>query len=228
MFSGRTLLLCCGLTLAACAGPPKLSATVNTFHQLAAETLAQKSVTIIPFSDAQRSSLEFRTYADKLAARFRARGITVVDDPRRADYVVFLAYAIDNGQVQSQTFSVPEFGQTGGGSTFYNGMVSSPGGMGTFSGTAYSTPTFGVIGSSIQTVNTRVFTRQVEIDMFDRAAFDAGHTTKVFEEHITSRGSCGALPAVMDGLLDAAFSEFPGTSGSTRVVSVPGKGCGVQ
>jgi hypothetical protein len=224
----KFLVLCGTVTVAACAAsltPQKLEATVSTFHQLAPDSLSHKSVAIIPANDNQRTSLEFKTYADKLAARFQARGLTVVDDPHHADYVAFVRYAIDNGQVLSSTQSSPEYGWTGGNTTSYDGTVSSPGKMGSFSGTAYTEPTFGVVGSRVETVHTRLFTRRVEIDMFDRSAFDAGRTTKVFEERITSRGTCGAMPAIIDGLLDMAFTDFPGASGSTRNVSVPYKGC---
>ena len=117
--------------------------------------------------------------------------------------------------------STPIYGQTGGGTTYTSGTVSTySGGYGSYSGTSYTMPTYGVVGSSTSSVQSTVYKRQLAIDIVEASSVDADNPSKVYEGRLNSAGSCGAMTEVMDELIEALFIKFPNDSG--RVV-VEGK-----
>ncbi len=97
------------------------------------------TLAVLPLGS-QEGDLEFSKYAGLVRDQLQARGYGLTENPNGARYWVTLAYAINGRLVQSQ---VPIYGQTGGGTTTITGSL---GGQ-SYSGVAYTQPTYGVVGS---------------------------------------------------------------------------------
>jgi hypothetical protein len=179
----------------------------------------------------QAGSLEWAHYADLVAQQLTSRGYIKAVGATPIKYAVFFSYAIDRGK--SMISSLPVYGQTGGGTTatFYSGSGS---------GYAYTQPTYGEIGSEL--VATTVFTRTLELEIFDASTFQAGMpagmqeqsttppleifasamaSAKAFEAKANSAGLGGNLAIVMPPMIAAVFKDFPGKSGETISISAP-------
>jgi len=154
------------------------------------------------------SPLETGIYDAKIVEGLQKYGWRQAD-ARSAQYVVTYDYRV--GPPQTFTGSVPIMGQTGGGTTFTSGTVSAYGSggsaYGTYSGTSYTPATYGVVGSVpySQTGYDRFF----NVTAKDRAGRD------VFQMRAVSLGTLNEISRVLPLIIDAAFAEFPGTSGRT-------------
>jgi hypothetical protein len=185
---------------------------------------------MVPVGD-QAGSLEWAHYADLVAQQLTSRGYIKAVGATPIKYAVFFSYAIDRGKAMIS--SVPVYGQTGGGTTttFYSGSGS---------GYAYTQPTYGEIGSEL--VSTTVFTRTLELEIFDAPTFQAGvpagmqeqstmpppeifasamASEKVFEAKAGSMGTSGSISTAIPAMIAALFKDFPGKSGETISVSAP-------
>jgi hypothetical protein len=176
---------------------------------------------VVPLTD-QAGSLEWQQYADLLARQLSARGYVRVVQPASAKYAVLFSYAIDNGK--TTTTEEPIFGQAAGGTTMFSGNTSGILGgtlySGFTSGTAYTLPTYGQIGSV--PVTTTTYTRAVAINIIDvPQSLASGAPVKAFEATARSAGSSGALAVVMSAMVASIFEDFPGKSGETVSVSLP-------
>lgn len=162
------------------------------------------------------SSLEFAHYKKKFEQKLAANGYTIVSNPSEAKYVAFVSYGIDNGK--NSVVSTPIFGQTGGGVTNSFGSV----GNTSYTGTSYSMPTFGVVGSMAGSVTE--YTRAIALDIVEAQSFKDGKPVKVYEARAKSTGSCGVIAGVFDEILEALFEGFPGENGKVRKTVVQSKG----
>ena len=124
---------------------------------------------------------------------------------------------MDDGQ--QKVGSVPIFGQTGTSSSTTYGTTSSSGGFGTYSGTTYHTPTFGIVGSS--TYSTTVYSRAFQLSIAEPQTAGGNETRVLFEATVSSVGTSSQLSQVMPAMIEALFREFPGESGATRTEAVP-------
>lgn len=165
------------------------------------------------------NSLEFSHYKRKFEEKFSENGYQIVQSTSEADYIALVAYGIDDGK--TSIVSTPIFGQTGGGTTYSSGTVYGSGGSTSYSGTSYTMPTYGVLGSSTGSVTQ--FTRAIALDVID-AKSTVNDIKKVYEARAKSTGSCSVIAGVFDEILEAMFKGFPGESGKTRKVEVPSKG----
>ncbi len=207
-----TLIAVSSVIFSGCAGTVVQSNVVR-FHQLPLLG-AQRSFVIAP-TEAQKGSIEFSTYANRISQKLAAYGWLRSD--RDPDYVVFVSYGIGDGQTVSG--SMPIYGQTGGGTSYTSGTVrSSYGGHGTYSGTTYTQPTFGQTGS-IPYTQTQ-YSRTLLITILDDKASQKGNPVKVFEGRVTSRGSNSDVATVMPNMIEALFNKFPGTSGKSEMIEM--------
>jgi hypothetical protein len=159
-------------------------------------------------------SLEFATYAKMISDKLGRSGYSPCDCvASNADLIVFVLYGIDNGRTVLR--SAPVYGWTGGGQTYYSGVV---GGY-SYSGSSYSQPQFGVVGS--QQYSQVQFTRFLQVSMADGADMRTGKVTWKYEGRVTSTGISGNVSQIVPVMIDALFQNFPGVSGKTRRVSLP-------
>lgn len=205
-------ILVLAFALSGCAA--MLEARVSSFHNLASGQVAQ-TFAVVPY-DWQNGSLEFQTYEQRITTELNSRGFEPAPLDQ-AQFVVFLAYAIDSGQ--NVTYSYPFIGQTGISSAKTYGTVNSYGNTAKYSGTTTYTPTYGVVGSG--TGSQTEYKRVVRLDILDKASLASGNVRKVYEGEVISSGSTGQLSAVMPTLLTALFKDFPGKSGQSKTVSLP-------
>jgi len=111
--------------------------------------------------------------------------------------------------------SVPLYGQTGGGTSFSSGSISSGTRYGSYSGTTTTMPTYGMVG--IMPVSDTEYRRAVNIDVFKRT--DTA-PLKVYEIKGISSGSCGNINSIIFTIIDGMFKNFPGDNGKTKRVNV--------
>jgi hypothetical protein len=201
------------IVMLALTGCTTVKARVSSFHNLPAQP-SGLTFAVIPYQW-QNGSLEFQTYANILAAGLQNRGF-VTTPLDQAQFVVFLAYAIDSGRQVS--YSYPIIGQTGVSSSYTSGTVQTYGNAGSYSGTTTYKPTYGVVGMG-QGSRTE-YTSGVHLDVLDKSALVAGQIRKVYEGEVISSGSTGQLPTVMPTLLKALFTDFPGKSGQSKTVTL--------
>jgi hypothetical protein len=193
---------------------------ITRFHHMPAAGSGE-TFAVVPLKD-QAGSLEWEQHADLVAQQLTSRGYLRVAQPLDAKYAVLFSYAIDRGKTSIS--EVPIFGQTGGGVTTFSGSASGMVGgtpySGFTSGSAYTQPTYGEIGSEL--VRTTTFTRAVELEIFDvPQTLASSAPVKTFEATAGSAGSSGSLAIVMPAMIAAVFKDFPGKSGETISVSAP-------
>ena len=178
------------------------------------------TIAIVAADAAVNSSLEFAHYKKQFEQKLAANGYTIVSNPSEAQYIALVAYGIDDGKTAN--VPVPIIGQTGGGTTYSSGTVYNSRGNATYSGTTYTMPTYGVVGSSAMSV-TR-YTRAIALDIVDAQSLKNGNPQKVYEARAKSTGSCSVIAAVFGGMLESMFKDFPGINGKVRKVEMPFNG----
>lgn len=176
------------------------------------------TISVVSGKEEVNNSLEFAAYRRKFEKKLSEVGYAIESDPNKADFIALVAYGIDNGE--TSTVSTPIFGQTSGGTTYSSGTVSGSGGSVNYSGTSYTMPTYGVVGSSTGSVTT--YNRAIALDIVEAKSFKEGKPKKVYEGRTKSKGSCSVIVEVFDEMLEAMFSDFPGENGRNRKQVVPG------
>lgn len=203
------------LALGACT---RVRSDVTAFHTMPS-TGAGATFVLVPYKD-QQGSLEWRQYGALVSQQLQARGYREVQTVPAADFAVFLAYGIDDGK--TTVSSMPIWGQTGGGTSLSTGSVYGNYGTtpysGTYTGTTYTTPTYGVTG--YVPVKETTYTRVFLVDMVDVKQSTAQNLVKRYEAKAKSAGSGGNLNQVAPYMIEAIFKDFPGKSGETRQVNV--------
>jgi len=176
------------------------------------------TISVVSGKEDVNNSLEFAAYRRKFEKKLSEVGYAIESDPNKADFIALVAYGIDNGE--TSTVSTPIFGQTSGGTTYSSGTVSGSGGSVNYSGTSYTMPTYGVVGSSTGSVTT--YNRAIALDIVEAKSFKEGKPKKVYEGRTKSKGSCSVIVEVFDEMLEGMFSDFPGENGRNRKQVVPG------
>ena len=200
------------LLLGGCAEPRRIVTTSTPFH--GPNHAERGTITVQPIDKNQQGSLEFNSVAEYLLNKFREKGYVPLAPSESSTYVAYITYGIDNGKTTSS--AVPVFGQTGGGTTYSSGTVSSGTRMGTYSGTSTTMPTYGMVGAIPYDVTT--YKRLVNIDIYN-VSF-ATQPIKVYEVRAQSTGSCGNINMVLFKIIDGVFLNFPGTNGDTKKMEV--------
>jgi len=172
------------------------------------------SISVVSGESNLNNSLEFSAYKKKFETKLSMFGYTIESDPNKADYIALVVYGMDSGK--TSTVSTPIFGQTGGATTYSSGTVGST----PYSGTSYTMPNYGVVGSSTSSV-TR-YNRAIALDIVEATSFKTGKPEKVYEGRTKSTGGCSVIVEVFDEMLEAMFSGFPGENGRNRKQDVPG------
>jgi len=187
--------------LAACASPKYVVSDVTRYHNLPTSA-SGKTFAVYAVSDEQKESLAFQDYADLINARLSSLGLRQVEGSGTPDYAVTLEYDIDGPtpDVRSRTtnFSMG-FGHWGRG-WGWSGMYDP--------------------WPDTYTETRRVYTRRVELSLYEGASFDTDRKVKVFEGRALSEGLNGQIDPVLPYIIDALFENFPGASGQTQTVRV--------
>lgn len=210
------VLATCLLFLSGCMS--FVRTTTTNFH---AQGHEQRGAVLVVAADAEaNNSLEFSHYKKRVEQKLATVGYTIANTPEKADFIALIAYGIDNGK--TSIVSTPIIGQTGGGTTYSSGTVYGYGGSASYSGSSYTMPTYGVVGSS--TSSRTEYTRAVALDIVDAHSIKSGKPAKLYEIRAKSTGSCSSINGVFDSILEAMFKSFPGESGKSQTIDVPWDG----
>ncbi len=115
----------------------------------------------------------------------------------------------------------PIWGQTGVSSSTTTGSVNMYGNYGSYSGTTFYTPTYGITGFTSGTTTSTQYNRAVHLDIFDNQPSSI-NPSKIYESKVISTGSCGVISEVIDEMFDALFRNFRGESGSSNKYMIEG------
>ncbi len=236
-------LLMANTLLSACSGlGPSLEASITTYHNLPLQQPAIISATqvsttvvapakkitfsIIPSSNIP-NDLEFASHANQLShilssALLPGLVLTPAEDIQKADVVIVMNYVISTPK--QSLASQPIYGQTGGGTSYHSGTMNSYGygrsSFGSYTGSSYTVPTFGVVGTSTYTVTN--YTRGLFINAYMFEGKNKSKTpVEVYQARLISTGSSGNLSAVVPALLQLFAQVFPGENGQTVNLSIP-------
>ena len=181
--------------------PSHVKSNVSSFSSLTSINSGDPFY-VLP-GEAQASSAEFNQYASSISRRLERKGWRRVSQIEQARYVVLIDYGVTGSS--TKVSSLPIFGQTGGGSTTHSGTFNAYGSSNThgiYSGTSYSMPTWGVVGS--QTVSATTHQRYFQMKVIDKAT-----ENPVYETKAASEGSSATFGMVAECVFDLALAEFP-------------------
>jgi len=213
LMKNTTALILSLVALLIFSGCASVQSTTSRFHQLP-EKGNGETFAFLP-AKSQEGGLEYRTYCERIKNKLIEYGWILSDSPSNADYLVYFTYSIDGGETVSG--SMPIYGQTGGGTSYTSGSVTSGyGGYATYSGTTYTPPTFGQVGSVPYT--SKMYGRNLELTMIDDKKSSKDNIVKVYEGRVSSRGSSADIAVVLPTMIEALFKKFPGQSGKTKKV----------
>jgi Domain of unknown function (DUF4136) len=212
----RYTVLALALFLSACLS--SVSSNVTRFHDPV--MISQRGSVYIEPQGEQVRSLEFLTYAQEVAQEMSALGFAAVKDRGKADFIVTFSYSVDGGR--EVVSSTPVYGRTGGGFEEHSGTYTSfdPSSSGTYAGTTYSSPKYGLLGMDIS--SRTEYLRGMRLTMYRNAP----DMPSVFEGNVRSTGEADSFTAVSRCLIRAMFKDFPGKSGETMKVVMPMEECG--
>lgn len=221
ILTGLPFALFCALVLTGCATGLRIESSVQSFTKL---TAIQPSTTIAVFGGEKTGSLEFQSVESSIRPHLEAAGYRVVsmqDDP---DQVLVVSYARDGGRTVQSTALLPLFGQTGVASRTTTGSITTQGNLSTFNATTTNSPSFGMTGVVPVTTAGTVYGRVLVLDIIDIRKSTPDRLEPVHQIHVVSEGSCPNIHAVLDGMIIAAFKNFPGPPAHSSKFSVPMKG----
>ncbi|WP_379923604.1 DUF4136 domain-containing protein [Erythrobacter sp. R86502] len=188
--------------LSACATPFK--ADVSRF---AVPLPAPQGQTFAVVAEDPRlaGGLEFATYANSVAAEMTQLGYTRAATPEAADMLVRFDYTVDNGRerVRTDFNGAAGFGPWGR----WGGWG---GGFGAW-GYGFNDPFFG--GPNVRSFT--VYTSAIDLKIDRRA-----DGQRLFEGKAEAVSRSNRLPRLVPNLVDAIFTDFPGSSGETVRITI--------
>jgi hypothetical protein len=145
-------------------------------------------------------------------------GFNITQEKDSSDFIAFISYGINGGR--DELVSSPIYGSTGGGSGTFSGLPYNYGTGGTiyYSGTTYLMPIFGVIESLTSSITK--YTSQLAMDLVETSTLKSKKINKIYEGRVKSTGVCSMLSAMMGGMLESLFMDFPRKSGSTETIAI--------
>lgn len=211
------LLLVMSVILTGCA--TFFDVSINSFNTSSSSRL--KKFYVLPGEKGvTEEDLQFREAKQYLGKALVSKGYKAVEKIADAEIIVFLQYGIGEPKTQTDSYTVPILGQTGGGTSYVNATSYGSGGIRTVSGTVTQQPTFGVTGYSSGTVSRTTFGRWMRVEAVDYAEFAQTRTVKsVWETRIISVGRSGDIREVIPVMIGAGTKHLGENTGKfVRVV----------
>jgi hypothetical protein len=190
--------------LAACTSP-SFKADVSRFAVPLPAPQGQ-TFAVIAEDPKLAGGLEFATYANAVAAEMTQLGYARAASPETADMLVRFNYRVDGGRERVRTdlngvgFAGNPWGPWGGWG----------GGYGRW-GYGFNDPFFG--GPNVRSYT--VYTSAIDLKI-DRAA----DGQRLFEGKAEAVSRSNRLPTLVPNLVDAIFTDFPGSSGETVRITI--------
>ncbi|MGD1956172.1 MAG: DUF4136 domain-containing protein [Sphingomonadales bacterium] len=200
-----SLAMAATLALGACASAFK--SDVAHFHQLQGVS-SGATFEIVPKDEELTGGLEFAQYANLVRSKLIQQGYQPASSADGADLIVTLDYGVSEPTQKIRTLGGgvggDGVGGAGFGNPFFFGPVFGPGFGGGFGPDVYS---------------YEVYSRGLSLSIEKPATANSAREV-VFEGSVESNGRDNNLPEVMPFLVEAMFTDFPGTSGVTREVKI--------
>jgi len=190
--------------LAACTSP-SFKADVSRFAVPLPAPQGQ-TFAVVPEDPKLAGGLEFATYANAVAAEMTQLGYARASSPEAADMLVRFDYRVDNGREKVRT-DLNGVGYAGNPWGPWGGWG---GGYGRW-GYGFNDPFFG--GPNVRSYT--VYTSAIDVKI-DRAA----DGQRLFEGKAEAVSRSNRLPALVPNLVDAIFTDFPGSSGETVRITI--------
>ncbi len=201
-FRFLTLLLCFGI-LSGCvsARKPKYDVQIDSINSGISN--GKKVYVLLPGNkNTSTDDLQFKEYVSYIDRAFSRIRLTKAEGGNAADIAIFLAYGITDPQTQQYTYSEPAWGVTGYSSSTTYGSLTSYGNTGTYSGTTYNTPQYGVTGETSHLGSYTTYSRWIILDAYYVTSYSNEKKMEpVWKTTITSIGSSGDLRRVFPILI---------------------------
>ena len=191
------------LVLSGCAS--RISGDVTTFHENVMPD--GETIRVVAANPEDSQSLEFRTYANRISEELRRIGYTPVSEPDVvADLIAEVEYSIESGPPQIYTDNSNRYVRY----HFGFGRYYNPWYFGFYD------PFYDPMWDRPDVYSQATWQRSLEVNI-EKAD---GERERVFEGRVESNGTESSLPEVMPYLITAMFENFPGESGTTKLVTI--------
>ena len=188
--------------LAACA--PSFNADVSRFQAQLPAPQGQ-SFAVVAEDPSLAGGLEFALYADLVAAEMAQLGYTRAASPETANMLVRFDYGVDNGRERVRTNGFagdPYFGRWGG-----------FGGYGFRR--AYAFGFYDPFLAAPQVRSFTVYTSDIQLKIDNTATGE-----RLFEGSAQAVSRSNRLQSLVPNLVDAIFTDFPGSNGETLRITI--------
>ncbi|WP_200916943.1 DUF4136 domain-containing protein [Jeongeupia sp. HS-3] len=200
------LLLSMLVLLAGCAtSPPTFKSEVSIRHQMASEVAGKRFA--FKRDASQSQSLLQREVEHDVAVALEGHGLQLETSAARADWLVELAYGVDDGK--TVTYNQPVWGTTY--YTYYRRVYSGN----SYVVVPYYYPSTEVVGS--QQVSETVFTRYLAVDIYDRKALARNDFAKLYEGEAKNHSRSDKFDNALPYLTQSLFQSFPGLTGTRTI-----------
>lgn len=201
------------LLLAACAS--QIKSDVARFHRMPAPQ--GETFRVVASDPKKQDSLEFATYAQYVASEMVKQGYRQAEPAASASMEVRIDYGVSTGREKIATR--PGVGRYAPYYYSWHHRAFYPYGWGFYD------PFWGGPHSEPEVYSYTVYTRQLTMDIVRPGAGEGQGAVPLFEGRVESVGKDNRLPEVMPYLVQAMFTDFPGTSGVTKqvVIELPSK-----
>lgn len=199
-----SILTGCLVLVVGCASRPRVHVSVSALAASEADS-ARRYVLLPGNKDVKPQDLQFQEFATYLRRALDSQGFSEVEDVRDADVVIAALYSIGDPQQHTYTYAIPHWGQTGYRSATTYGTLYRYGSYGTYSGTTYFQPSYGITGYSTGVGTYVTFTRAMGLVGFDAESLRAGDEPKeLWRVFAVSVGSSSDLRMIFPYLVAAA------------------------
>lgn len=198
------LLVAVMVVLAGCMPGIRYNVQVDSLTSPAAQTA--KTYVLFPGNQGvTKDDLQYQEYAADVGRALASHGFLPARSPSDADVAIALTYGIGDPKTQQFSYSIPVFGQTGVASSTTYGTATTYGNQTSYTGTTLYTPTYGITGSSEQTVSVTQYSRFVELTGYDLKVYQASKKqVELWRTTIGSTGTSGDLRRVFPAMIAAA------------------------
>jgi hypothetical protein len=197
--------------MSACSTTSQIASDVVRFHRLPAP--AGETFHIVPTDAAKKGSLEFDSYAAQVTGKLVQAGFRPAAANDAATYNVRLDYMISGGN--EKLASRPGFNTSFNVPFYYGRGFDHDGYYGRYYDAFYDPFFYGGGFSQPDVYSYTVYTRKLNLDIVKASGGE-----KIFEGRVESTGSDNRLPEVIPYLVQAMFTNFPGSSGVTQHVTM--------
>ena len=223
-FAGAALLGVAAIGLSGCATglPTKVTRYSTAIPQ-------GQTFYVVPGPGVQQG-LQFNAFADQVAQQMEAKGYRLAGAPDVADMLVQLSYNVDQG---TKEYTVDPLARSAYNSPFYRGFYDP------FYGGFYGRPYWSRYGYGRRSAfywgwddpfwyssgfgpdpirSYTVFKSNLDLDIVRRV-----DKYELFDGRAAARSQTDELGVLVPNLIEAMFTNFPGTNGETVKITVPAK-----